>query len=56
MEFERKAECGIIIFPFYVDFLKEEDCNVFIYMNHQMAYKNTGKKCFIIAALTRILS
>lgn len=36
MEFERKAECGIIIFPFYVDFLKEEDCDVFI-------YKNTGK-------------
>lgn len=53
MEFERNAECGIVIFPFYVDFLKEEDCDVFISVDHQMTNKNAGKMCFIIAALTR---
>lgn len=46
VEFERQAECGIVIFPFYVDFLKEEDCDVFIYVNHQMTYKNPGNTVF----------
>lgn len=45
-----------MIFPFYVDFLKEEDCDLFVCVNHQMTNKNTAKMSFIIAALSRILS
>lgn len=46
VEFERKAKCGIVSFPFYVDFLKEEDCDVFVYVNHQVTNKSTGKNVF----------